>query len=78
MYVCIDKCLIFYFYPQIVLLFGMGVLTITNGTIKSYKIAVNITLTAIKDILAHKFPLDVSNIESIFKSLETHLTLRIL
>ena len=38
----------------------------------------NITLRAIKTILAHKFPLDVSNIESIFKSFETHLTLRIL
>ena len=77
LYFCIDKCLIFYFNPHIILLFGRGVLSITNTTIKNYKIAVNITFTAIKNILAHKFPLDVSNIESIFKSFETHLTLHI-
>ena len=78
LYFCIYTCLIFYFYPQIILLLGTVVLTITNTTIKSYKLAGNITLTAIKNILVHKFTLDVSNIESIFKSFETHLTLRIL
>ena len=77
-YFCIDKGLLFYFYPQVISLFGRVVLTITNTTIKSYKLAGNITLTAIKNILVHKFTLDVSNIESIFKSFETHLTLRIL
>ena len=77
LYFCIYTCLIFYFYPQIILLLGTVVLTITNTTIKSYKLAGNITLTAIKNILVHKFTLDVSTIESIFKSFETHLTLRI-
>ena len=56
-YFCTDKGLIFYFYPQVISLFGRGVLTITNTTIKSYKIAVNITLTAIKKFRYINFPL---------------------
>ena len=75
---CIYKCLVFYFYPQIILLLGRVVLTITNTAIKSYKMAGNITLTAIKDILVYKFPLDISKLESIFESFETHFTLCIL